>query len=312
MNISTHAEAVTIAVSMEELTSEHTLAQAALSYVLFSDQMQQRGATWETRNAEKYKSLANSELGQKTLGSIEKRFLHLWKCAKRKEGLASGSINGQISTLRNVFNWLTSLEIVKNNPTNGLERAARTPKRRLTRALTAAEVNKVTEMLEKVRTYRAKKFYAEYWQLLCESGMRAGELRQITVDDLRLDFNPPVVIVRSEISKSNFDREAVVSAKAKAILLAVIAEKKLTSGAIFGLSRWQFPEVLNRAMHDGKCEHVFQHLARHTALSNYAAKATSLKELQSFSGHRSVAGAAPYLVHDMRELQSVVAEKLNS
>lgn len=266
------------------------------------------------RACEPYESLARSELGSKKIGEVRRRDLHDWKSTQLRAGKAGGTLNGIISKLNRLFGWLVSLEVLEKNPVTGLERAARTEPRRKTRALTKAEVEKVAELLDGVKTRNrdgnpADKAYSEGWRLMVETGLRVGELRSLTLDSLHFDSTHPHIFIKAEDSKTRRSREVQCSPQAVKIAQAVAARRK-QGEFLFPWSKAALTAQLLAFRDKGLIEHTFIHLARHTALVEYAAEAESIKEVQLFSGHTSASGVAPYIKHDLQQVRERVHIKL--
>lgn len=292
------------------LTSQSTLHDACCSFVRHDLNMQTRRDSGKLRGHEPFCTLANSDFGSVPLADFDRRFAHRIKLVLFNEKkLAGGTVNGVLSKLRRLFAWLFELQIVAENPFQGMTRAPATKKRRATRALTAAEVELVLTELRAIRSRAVPQGgYADLFELGLLTSMRYNELLTLVPAQLRLDDEIPAALISEQYAKTRAAREVVLSPRAVE-LLRKYAVGKADNERLFACSYSALQERLNKLSHKLGIS-IFFHLTRHTAITQYATHAQSISELQAFSGHASKAGLEPYSNHDVRELRARVLAAL--
>lgn len=299
------------AVCVLSLSSSSTLRDACFSFLHHDLSLLASRAAGSKRSHEPYCAIANSSNASLPLSAITRRWANLYVSDLYAKGYSSGTINGIISKYRKLFRWLYSMELVSVNPFLEVNRAPPSSKKRHTRSLTASELSELFSHLDAVKsTSVAPGTYSDMLRLGLLTAMRYNEILTLTPSVLHLDDELPHLVVKESYSKTRKAREVVLSDSAVALL------RKYAAGlsADERLFKCSYSALQERLAVISKKTGVsyFFHLTRHTAITEYAAYAESMSELQAFSGHASKQGVEPYANHDLHSLRQRVRAKLQA
>jgi integrase/recombinase XerD len=153
--------------------------------------------------------------------------------------------------------------------------------------------------------------------LLLDTGLRAGELVGLTMDDIELDNHHGRVYVRAETSKSRHDRMVPFQRQTAKALQMWFSVRPGTDGPIFlaadGVNMGKDPLTaggLNQLMHRHAQEAGLEeehgrwcHIWRHTFAKRYVLAGGDLETLRRFLGHSSLDTVQIYLSFRTQDLE---------
>lgn len=292
------------------LTAESTVAEACCAFIHHDLSLVGARKAGKHRGHEPYCAIANGEYGKVKIKDFTRRTANLLVSDLYSAGKAGGTINGITSKYRRLFRWLYWLELVTANPFDAVQRAPKTEPKRATRCLTNEEIQTVLAALSSVKSRCCEPgTYADIFELGLLTAMRYGEILSLTPASLILTGEEPTAHVTAAYSKTKQARDVVLSPRAAMLLSKYVRPEMPEDNKLFAFSYSALQERLNE-LKDKVGIHVFFHLTRHTAITNYAADAASMSEIQAFSGHTSKQGVEPYANHDMKALRDRVRAKL--
>ena len=214
--------------------------------------------------------------GMLPLDRIDQTAVHQWfDCYSRT---APGGANRTLDVLRQILNYAIACGYLTTNPTRG---AKRNPRRKLTRFLSRAEVDRLYEALDSHRGRGSGQQQAEIIRLLLLTGCRRGELVHLRWSEV--DGNA----LRLGDSKAG-PRPVFLNTQAQAILAR---QPRMGSAYVFPsladpsqprsteLSLW--PKVCRQAGLEG----VRLHDLRHTFASHAVMQGVPLPVVSRLLGH---------------------------
>jgi site-specific recombinase XerD len=208
---------------------------------------------------------------------------------KRKK---ASSINRNIQSLKNFFQFMLSQKHIKNNPSEKIKFLKKT-KRVQPRALTKKDVHKLLSVTSHSSHGTQKRNYAIV-QLLLQTGIRVSELVNLEIRDITLyDRSGESRIVNAKGEKertvplNNYARRALRNyleeqnaEKRKEVFLSK-QNKRMTARAV--------QLIMNNLGKKAGIENVTPHTLRHTFAINYLrSNPDCLVELSTLLGHESL------------------------
>jgi integrase len=134
------------------------------------------------------------ECAWKHLADITKRSFEQWR--NQRGEMSPKTLNEYLNAVSGFMNWLVKSDCIESNPLRSVQRVEtrNVEKRRKRRSLTPTELRRLTVVSEK---------RAAVYLMAAYTGLRREELQKLTWRDLRLDLNPPVVVVRASTTKNH-------------------------------------------------------------------------------------------------------------
>lgn len=260
--------------------SKHTLRA-------YTSDLKDAGSFFETR-------VPNAEVAKDDLRQYI-RYL------REERALKESSIKRRLATLKLLFRWLFEEEIIASNPFSGLNERIRLP-RRLPRALDRSH----TALLQKaVSTADLRSNFDVLCrktaiQLLLETGIRVGELSNVSLDDLSLADQSLTIH-----GKGNRQRLVYILSPAlqRSLKQYISKRKKIYTDSIrlfvtgTGLEftpprvRKSLKEIASNA---GIERHVTPHMLRHTRATRWLESGLDIRHVQKLLGHHSISTTEIY------------------
>lgn len=254
-----------------------------------------------------YKEISFSENLQKVtsyhLNAYKDHLIH----SQRKK---VSSINRNIQSLKNFFQFLIKQKYLKNNPSEKLKFLRRT-KRTKPRALSKSDIHKLLSVTAHSSHGTKKRNYAII-QLLLQTGIRVGELVNLEVRDLKLyDRSGEIRIVDAKGGK---ERTIALNNYARKALRNYLKEDKTQDRKIIFLSK-QNKQITVRAVQKmvsnlakkSGIGNISPHSLRHSFAINYLrSNPECLVELSTLLGHESLDTTAIYTVASKERLAKTI------
>lgn len=244
-----------------------------------------------------------------------------------EQGLASSSRARRLSSIRQLYRFLTAEEIVESDPALGF--AGPKKDRALPKTLSVAEVERLLETAEKRvsadglggrERMRALRLHA-LLELLYATGMRVTEL--VTLPRSVLQGDDRVLTIKG---KGGRERIVPLNSKARTALLDYMNAGRNSEGAVVPMlsTRWLFPsnsaeghvtrqrlaqELKEVALEAGlDPERVSPHVLRHAFASHLLDRGADLRAVQQLLGHADISTTQIY-THVLEErLKKLVHE----
>ncbi|MGB9835085.1 MAG: tyrosine-type recombinase/integrase, partial [bacterium] len=224
---------------------------------------------------------------------VEKQDILSFIQTLKERGNSPESVNCYLRALRVFFRWAHSQELISSNPMRGIP-MQKTP-RLLVDILTPSDMQKVLEAIR--RTGRNNLRNQAIFLLLLDTGMRPGELCNLTMEDLNLTEN----LVR--VSGKTGERLLPISQKTRRAILSYLHVRKAPPGekGLF-LSEKGEPLTLEALRHFFAAlrrrtgtRRLYPYLMRHTAATSYLREGADLETVRRLLGHTSYAVIQRYL-----------------
>jgi integrase len=241
----------------------------------------------------------NMPVEELSLTDIEK-----WRTKQLNAGRKAATINRVIANLQAALNWAASphRKHIAFNPLIGLERLPQIDSEEKTRYLTDEERERLEAALiareERLRRKMGNKqrgMFFDYFRpfviLALNTGVRRGILLNLKWSDVDFNSEPPMLLLRPQISKSNKINHVPLNDDAVFILQAwkeqlhakpgdLVFPSPKTGGVIKEIKRsWL------RLMEDAKIENFRFHDTRHDFASQLLTKGENLNTVRDLLGH---------------------------
>jgi site-specific recombinase XerD len=226
----------------------------------------------------------------------------------------ASSINRNIQSLRNFFQFMTGQKYFKKNPSEKIKFLKQT-KRRQPQALTKRDIHKLLSVTSHSSHGTQKRNYAII-QLLLQTGIRVGEIVNLEIRDLTLyDRSGEIRIVNAKGGKeriiplNNYARKALrnyfedkkldtKADKKRAVFLSK-QNKKMTVRAV--------QKIISNLADKSGIKNMSPHTLRHTFAINYLrSNPECLVELGTLLGHESLDTTSIYTVASKERLANTV------
>ncbi|WP_141130702.1 tyrosine-type recombinase/integrase [Virgibacillus dokdonensis] len=274
-----------LSIKIAEGKAESTIKQYEDNYAYFERFL-------ELREMPKSFSELNRTLFRDYITYMQKEIItfdgHHYKSKKqRKKGLASGTINTRLKTLRVMFRCLYEEEITSNNPMAGIKN--------IPDPVDNIEVLSIDEMRGLLqapdKTSYAGMRDVSLLYLSIDSMARIGELTQLKSNDFDFDHN--TVTIRAGVAKNRKPRTLPLRpATTKLVKRLVLANEDFDTEYVFltnygepidrDLFRKRLYEYGDKAKIKKK---VHPHLLRHSAATAFLEDGGSIRHLQMLLGH---------------------------
>jgi len=172
------------------------------------------------------------------------------------------------------------------------------------RYITYEEEAKLIEVAESLKPRRLMDTMVHAIPVLCDTGMRLGELMQITKRNIRMSGKQPILHLPKEITKTEKSRTIPLTTKAHGSLMAIFNDPEWTSRKPRNshMSQ-QFRMIADVAdMPD-----VHLHILRHTCASRLVQAGEDLYRVKTWLGHSDVKVTERYAHLKPEHLMSSVA-----
>lgn len=220
--------------------------------------------------------------------------------------LKPATINRRLSTLRAYFSWAYEKGLIEDNPVRvrNVEEQQTAPR--------ALDEKRYHKLLREAQKHGSKRDVAII-QLLRHTGLRLGELCNLTLADIETSERKGKVIVRS--GKGGKYREVPFNLDARRALEAYLKEERpeVNDQHVFigqrrnGLTDAAVQNVVKKYAYLAHLESVSPHVLRHTFARSLLDKGVDLVTVQQLMGHKRVDSTARYTRPSERDLEAAVA-----
>ena len=220
--------------------------------------------------------------------------------------LKPATINRRLSTLRAYFSWAFKKGFIEDNPVRvrNVEETQTAP-----RALDEKTYHRLLRAAQK----KGNKRDVAIVQLLRHTGLRLGELCNLTLADIETSERKGKVIVRS--GKGGKYREVPLNLDARRALAAYFEEERpeVDDQHVFigqrrnGLTDAAVQNVVKKYAYQAHLEGLSPHVLRHTFARSLLDKGVDLVTVQQLMGHKRIDSTARYTRPSERDLEAAVA-----
>lgn len=222
----------------------------------------------------------------------------------------ASSINRNIQSLRNFFQFVIGQKCIKKNPSEKIKFLRRI-KRTQPKALTKNDIHKLLSVTAHSSHGTKQRNYAII-HLLLQTGIRVGEIVNLEIRDLTLyDRSGEVRVVNAKGGK---ERTIPLNSSARKALRNYLEEKKIDERRAVFLSKQNkqltiraVQKVINSLAGKAGIENMSPHTLRHTFAINYLrSNPECLVELSALLGHESLDTTSIYTVSSKERLANTV------
>jgi len=223
---------------------------------------------------------------------------------RHRKGIASKSLQRELSAIRSFYNYLLKKQCVQNNPA----RHVRAPKqeRKLPKVL---DVDQMSGMLDRPTDSFLEIRDLAMFELFYSSGLRLSELTALNIKDLDLSDSMLKVLH----GKGQKQRQLPIGSKAVTALKKWLNYRTETSDpAVFisnkgkRLSQRNIQLRLARwCKKIGLPEHVHPHMLRHSFASHLLESSQDIRAVQELLGHSNISTTQIYTHLDFQHLAEV-------
>ena len=221
-------------------------------------------------------------------------------------GLASTSLQRQLSSLRGFYNYLLKVNIVSANPAANI----RAPKGNK-RLPSVMDVDQVGQLLEQKTDTPLQVRDHAMMELMYSSGLRLSELVNLNLQDIHLDV--PEVKVLGKGNKSRYvpvGRHALKALRAWLKLRAQSAQQDEKAVFINNRGTRISPRsvqtrIQQQAQRSGLGLHLHPHMLRHSFASHILQSSGDLRSVQELLGHANISTTQVYTQLDFQHLANV-------
>jgi len=216
------------------------------------------------------------------------------------------TINRRLSTLRAYFGWAREQGLTDEDPVRArnVEEPQTGPR--------SLDERSYHQLLRAAQKYGSKRDLAII-QVLRHTGIRLGELCDLTLDDVEATERKGRVIVRS--GKGRKYREIPLNLDARRALQAYLEEERpdVADPHVFigqrrnGLTDAAVQNVIKKYAYLAHQENVSPHVLRHTFARSLLDKGVDLVTVQQLMGHKRIDSTARYTRPSQRDLEAAVA-----
>lgn len=216
------------------------------------------------------------------------------------------TINRRLSTLRAYFAWAREQGLTDEDPVRArnVEEPQTGPR--------SLDERSYHQLLRAAQKYGNKRDPAII-QVLRHTGIRLGELCNLTLDDVEATERKGRVIVRS--GKGRKYREIPLNLDARRALQAYLEEERpdVADAHVFigqrrnGLTDAAVQNVIKQYAYLAHQENVSPHVLRHTFARSLLDKGVDLVTVQQLMGHKRIDSTARYTRPSQRDLEAAVA-----
>ena len=227
--------------------------------------------------------------------------------ARHRAGLASGSLQRNLSACRSFFRYLIKLRLIEANPASGL----RAPKaaKRLPQVL---DVDQMSSLLDTHTDSVLECRDLAMWELLYSSGLRLSELVQLDLVDLDLR-DRSLTVQHGKGSKTRMlplgskaceaiqiwlkSRIQIATEEETAVFVGQRGKRLSPRAVQLRLERWRKRQGLSGRLHP--------HMLRHSFASHLLESSQDLRAVQELLGHSNISTTQVYTHLDFQHLASI-------
>ena len=297
------------AIAPKDLTAESTIAEASICYIQNCEKVTEALKAGKNQAAHPHIRTARSEHGHLKLKTITKRWAKLYQMELFQSGRTGGTVNNVISVYKRLFTWLEELELVPTNPFSNITRMPMTKKKREVRALNDEDKKEMLDYLKNIKSYlgRPQGIFSDMAELGFESAMRYNEIYSLEWENVDLSGAIPKAYITERIAKTRTRRTVILSPRA----VEIIEAQGTSSGFVFCQVGYASVQRHLQKLTKKSGKNYFFYLTRHTSITIFAADASSLSEIQAYSGHATKKSVEAYANHDLAYLQEKVYKRLS-
>lgn len=223
-----------------------------------------------------------------------------------RQGLASSSLQRQLSSLRSLFNYLLKENIISANPAVNIR--APKGKKRLPNVM---DVDQVGQLLEQQADTPLQIRDHAMMELMYSSGLRLSELVNLNMSEI--DLEVPEVKVLGKGNKNRFLPIGRHAQQALTIWFNTRAELVQTNeSAVFVSNRGTRisarsvqTRIQQQAQRSGLGLHLHPHMLRHSFASHVLQSSGDLRSVQELLGHANISTTQVYTQLDFQHLANV-------
>jgi integrase/recombinase XerD len=278
----------------------------------------ERAASFNTLSAYKLDLESLEEFLKVDIDSAKLDDLRSYIQYLKKQDYSARSINRKISSMKQFYQFLTSEEVIKDNPTIEID-LHKQPKN-LPKMLQIEEIDKLFDSLTKEDSPENIRLTCML-AILYSAGLRVSELVSLKISNFEFDMkqiNPMFHVT----GKGNKERLAILNELAQDKLLKYLAIREFfipklaknciwlfpSSSAQGYITRHRFAQLLKElACKAGlNPEDISPHVLRHSFASHLLANGADLRVIQELLGHSSINTTQIYTHLSGSKLQQVV------
>lgn len=242
----------------------------------------------------------------KQLAQITKEDFDLFKAQRLKDGIHPSTVNRDMDRVKAAFSQAVEWGLVTQNPLKGMKRITRGIEDRV-RYLTPKEEKALRKALnEREANAKARRASGNEWRaargqpllkpitgysdhlmpmtlLALNTGMRRGELTQLTWDDINMPAK--ILTVRAGYAKSGKARHIPLNAEAVSVLKNY-RKQHTGKGSLFGVV--SVSKAWNALTAEAKIEDFRFHDLRHTFASHLVMAGVDLNTVRELMGHGDI------------------------
>ncbi len=239
---------------------------------------------------------------------INQQHIRLYTNSMRIKGLASKSIQRNLSSIRSFLNFLVARKVIKVNPAAAIS-APKAPQK-LPKTL---DVDQIAQLLNDIPDSNKPLVIRDHaiMELFYSSGLRLSELSALNLKDI--DFHASTMRVTGKGSKM---RELPIGSKAMQSMQSWLKVRapllKIDQTAVF--VNQQGERLSNRAIQarlkkwaqeKGIGSHLHPHMLRHSFASHMLESSSDLRAVQELLGHADISTTQIYTHLDFQHLAKV-------
>ena len=235
----------------------------------------------------------------------------------QRRGLKAATINRRLHALRAWLDWAQGEGVIQANPAAGVKIIAETD--RAPRWLDKRERYALQRAAERL-LQTARMHYPQRWVVyerdallvlwLLNTGLRAGEVVRLTVDDLTLSSRKGHVLVQGKGRKQRVVPLNAEARKAVQRWLKVRAEAGITTPTLWStggaLTTRTVQRAVERVAKEARLEGVTPHVLRHTFAKSLIDAGTGLEKVAKLLGHNSLDTTRRYVEPGRQDLEKAV------
>ena len=277
--------------------------------------------------------------GNIPLSEINFRLLNDYRTERKNNGIASSTINRELTIVRGMFRLAMEENVIQSNPFKNLKnlRIDRNP---ITRFLEDEEEDRLIEELKhrqqeifqnrengnewrKERNYELKHDFSNYEYvnyllplvlIALKTGMRRMELLSLEWSDVYLHVQEPYLQIKGENAKSSQSRTIPLNKQAAEILNewkrfcddSPIESEMVFPNPVSGEPMTEIGSAWNRVLEKAKIYKFRFHDLRHTFASKLARKGVDLYRISKLLGHADITMTLRYAHLSLGHLRSAV------
>lgn len=227
------------------------------------------------------------------------------------------TINRKINSLKKFCHWAQTENLISDNPGIGIRQIKMTQRHIAPRYLTRNEINALLRSAQQCWPSLRKRNYA-LLQLLLQTGIRLGELRQLYLEDIKISDRSGSIRIQG---KGNKERVVPLNNSVRKAITEYLSSRQIATGPLFlsqrhkAISTREIQNIMENLLRSaGLTGRGFStHSLRHTFATHYLQDHPGdLVGLATLLGHSNLNSTAIYTQPSAGELtKKVEASSLN-